>query len=213
MVGRNKQGEQGTPAGTSAGTSSGVPSEVRDSIMESFQGILKGREIIDAESQEINDQFEDLLKKQTTTRRKVNSLISQTKQELKNEKSNRKSKIHETYVKSMLAARLEVACQQKTKLDNIHFEIVSIIDDVDAGLEESPQWAAVQEYKAQFQKKWEEKNTEIAEFREYLAQMDEKFMEEQEEETGDGRVTSQVRLPKWRPKLGMDPGPINEEIT
>ena len=177
MVGRDNQGEQGTSAGTSAGTSLGVPSEVRDSIMESFQGILKGRDIIDAESQEINDQFTDLLKKQATTRRKINNLISQTKQELKNEDSNRKSKIHETYVKSMLAARLEAACQQKMKLDNLHFEIVSIIDDVDAGLEESPQWVAVQEYTAQFQKKWEEYNTEIAEFTEYLAHMDEKFME------------------------------------
>ena len=93
MVGRDNQGEQGTSAGTSAGTSLGVPSEVGDRIMESFQGILKGRDIIDAESQEIKDQFADLLKKQVTTRRKLTNLISQTKQELKNEDSNRKSKI------------------------------------------------------------------------------------------------------------------------
>merc|ERR1711873_159767 len=121
MVGRNNQGEQGIPAGTSAGTSSGVLGKVRDSVMESFQGIgiLKGRAIIDAESQEINDQFTDLLKKQTTTRRKINNLISQTKQELKNEDSNRKDSIHETYVKSMLSARLEAACQHKMKLDNL----------------------------------------------------------------------------------------------
>ena len=212
MVGRE---EQGVPAGDSAGTSSGIPGEVRDSVMESFQriGILKGRAIIDAQPQEVNDQFADLLKKQTTNRKKISNLISQTKQELKNGDSNRKSKIHETYVKSLIAARLEAACQHKMKLDNIHFDIVSIIDEVDAGLEESPQWVAVQEYTAQFQKKWEEYNTEIAEFTEYLAQMDEKFVEEQEEETGDGRVTSQVRQPKWRPKLGMDPGPIMEDIT
>ena len=171
MVGRNNQEEQGVPAGDSAGTSSGILGEVRDSVMESFQriGIVKGRAIIDAQSQEVQDQFADLLKKQTTTRKKISNLISQTKQELKHEDSNRKSKIHETYVKSMLAARLEAACQHKMKLDNLHFDIVSIIDDVDAGPEESPQWVAVEEYKAQFQKKWEEYNTEIAEFREYLA--------------------------------------------
>ena len=134
MVGRNQE-EQGVPAGDS------------DSVVESFQriGIAKGRAIIDAQPQEVQDQFADLLKKQTTTRKKISNLISQTKQELKHEDSNRKSKIHETYVKSMLAARLEAAGQHKMKLDNLHFEIVSIIDDVDAGLEESPQWAAVQE--------------------------------------------------------------------
>merc|ERR1711891_125620 len=113
----------------------------------------------------------------------------------------------------MLAARLEAACQQKMKLDNIHFNIISIIEEVDAGPEESPQWMAVQEYAAQFQRKWEECNAEIAKFREFLALEDEKFGEEQEEEAGDGRATSQCRQPKWRPKIGMDPGPVVEDIT
>ena len=130
MVGRDNQGEQGTPAGTSAGTGLGAPGEVSDRIMESFQGIKKGRDIIDAEPQEIRDQFADLMKKQGATRRKLTNLVSQTKQELKNEDSNKKSKIHETYVKTMLAARLEAACQQKMKLDDLHLEIVGIIDDV-----------------------------------------------------------------------------------
>ena len=91
MVGRNQE-EQGVPAGDSAGTSSGILGEVRDSVMESFQriGIVKGRAIIDAQSQEVQDQFADLLKKQTTTRKKISNLISQTKQELKHEDSNRK---------------------------------------------------------------------------------------------------------------------------
>ena len=202
MVGRNQE-EQGVPAGDS------------DSVVESFQriGIAKGRAIIDAQPQEVQDQFADLLKKQTTTRKKISNLVSQTKQELKHADSIRKSKIHETYVKSMLAARLEAACQHKMTLDNLHFDILSIIEEVDAGPEEGQQWAAVQEYIATFQNKWEEYNTEITEFTEYLDQMDGKFVEEQEEETGDGRITSQGRQPKWRPKLGMDPGQIMEDIS
>ena len=149
MVGRE---EQGLPARDSTETNPGVLGGVRDSVMESFQriGIMRGREIIDAQSQEVKDQFADLLRKQTTTRKKISNLISQTKSELKHEESNRKSKIHETFIKSMLAARLEAACQQKMKLDNLHFDVVSIIDEVDAGPEESPQWIAVQEYTAQF---------------------------------------------------------------
>ena len=73
------------------GTGLGVPGEVSDRIMESFQGILKGRDIIDAESQEIKDHFSDLLKKKVTTKRRFTSLVTQTKQELKNEDSNRKN--------------------------------------------------------------------------------------------------------------------------
>ena len=77
--------EQGIPARDSAETNPGILGEVHDSVMESFQriGILKGRAIIDAQSQEVKDQFADLLKKQTTTRKKISNLISQTKNELK----------------------------------------------------------------------------------------------------------------------------------
>ena len=139
MVRRNQE-EQGVPAGDS------------DSGVESFQriGIAKGRAIIDAQPQEVQEQFADLLKKQTTTRKKISNLVSQTKQELRNADSIRKSKIHETYVKSMRAARLEAACQHKMILDNLHFDILSIIEEVDAGPEEGQQWAAVQEYTATF---------------------------------------------------------------
>ena len=113
----------------------------------------------------------------------------------------------------MLAARLEAACQHKMTLDNLHFDIVGIIGEVDAGPEEGQQWAAVQDYIATFQNKWEEYNMEITEFTEYLDQMDGNFVEEQGEETGDGRIPAQGRQPKWRPKQGMDPGQIMEDIS
>ena len=91
----------------------GVPGQVSDRIMESFQGLLKGKQIIELEPQEVRDQFEELLKKKGTTKRRFTSLVTQTKAELKNEDSNRKTKVHETYIKAMLASRLDVACQLK----------------------------------------------------------------------------------------------------
>ena len=103
---------QGILAGTSVQTNPGVLGEVQDRVMESFQ-VLRGREIIDAQPQEVRDQFAELQRKQTNTRKKTTNLITQTKNELKHEESNRKSKLHEAFVKSMLAARLEAACQQK----------------------------------------------------------------------------------------------------
>ena len=202
MVGRNSE-DQGSPAGGSDGS------------VGSLQriGVAKGRAILDALPQEVQDQFTNLTKKQTLTRKKVSNLVSQTKQELRNTDSIRRSKIHEKYVKSMLAARLEVACQHKTTLDNLHFDIIGIIGEVDAGPEEGQQWAAVQDYIATFQNKWEEYNLEITEFTDYLGQMDGNFVEEQDEETGDGRIPAQGRQPKWRPKQGMDPGQIMEDIS
>ena len=206
---------QGRLAGTSTQTNPGVLGEVQDRVMESFQGsgILRGRDIIDAQPQEVRDHFAELQRKQTNTRKKTTNLITQTKNELKHEESNRKSKLHEAFVKSMLAARLEAACQQKMKLDDINLDIIGIIEEVDAGPEEDPQWVAVQEYIAQIQEKWEEYNEEITKFRKFLAIEDGKLGEEQEEEAGDGRAASQGRQPKWRPKIGMDPGPVVEDIT
>ena len=98
-------------------------------------------------------------------------------------------------------------------MDNIHIDIISTIEEIDAGPEEGPQWVAVQEYIAQIKEKWEEYNAEITKFREFLAQEDEKIRGEQEEEAGEGRANSQGRQPKWRPKIGMDPGPVVEDIT
>ena len=210
-----REEEQGILAGNSAQANPGVLGQVRDRVMESFQGgeVLRGRGIIDAQAQEVRDHFADLQRKQKNTRTKTTNLITQTKNDLKQEESNRKSKLHETFIKSMLAAKLEAACQQKMKLDNIHIDIISTIEEIDTGPEEGPQWVAVQEYIAQIKENWEEYNAEITKFREFLAQEDEKIRGEQEEEAGEGRANSQGRQPKWRPEIGMDPGPVVEDIT
>ena len=128
----------------SMGTGLGVPGAVTDRIMESFQGLLKGKSIIEAESQEVRDQFAELIEKKKTTKARFTSLVTQTKGELKNVDSNKKTKVHETYIKAMLDSRLDAACQLKAKLDNIYFEIISVIDAVECGPEESSQWAEVQ---------------------------------------------------------------------
>merc|ERR1711888_171369 len=139
--------------------------------MDSFERgeVFRGREIINAQPQEVRDLFRELQRKQKTTRTKTTNIINQTKSDLKHEESNRKTKMHETFVKSMLAARLEQACQQKIKLDDIHMEIVGIIQEVNTDPEEeNPQGVACEEYAAQFKEQWEEYDAEIREFREFL---------------------------------------------
>merc|ERR1711888_342139 len=128
-------------AGTSARSNPGLLGEVQDNIMDSFERgeVLRGCKIINAQPQEVKDLFRELQRKQKTTRTKTTNIINQTKSDLKHEESNRKTKMHETFVKSMLAARLEQACQQKIKLDDNHLEIVGIIQEVDTDPEENPQ--------------------------------------------------------------------------
>merc|ERR1711888_386531 len=106
--------------------------------MDSFERgeVLRGREIINAQPQEVRDLFKELQRKQKTTRTKTTNIIDQTKSDLKHEESNRKTKMHETFVRSMLAAKLEQACQMKMDLDKIHIEIVGIIQDANTDPEE-----------------------------------------------------------------------------
>jgi hypothetical protein len=184
--------------------------------MDSFERgeVVRGREIINALPQEVKDLFRKLQIQQKTARTKTTNIINQTKSDLKHEESNRKTKMHETFVKSMLAARSEQACQLKIKLDDIHIEIIGIIHGINTDPEEdSPQGVACEEYADQFKEQWEEYQAMIREFREFLAQENDKFGEEQEAGTEEGRANSLGRQPNWRPKIGMDPGAVVEDIT
>ena len=120
-------GEQNVESPSTA-TGLGVPGAVTDRIMESFQGVLRGKAIIEAESPEVRNQFAELIKKKRTTKSRFTSLVTQTKGELKNVDSNKKTKVHETYIKAMLDSRLDAACRIKADLDNIYSEMISIID-------------------------------------------------------------------------------------
>ena len=122
------------PPPTGAG-SSGVPRPVRDELMPSYQGILRGKSMIDSESPEIKKQFADLARKKKGIKSRFTSMVTATKGDLKNEETNKKTQLHDTYIKSMLDAKLETTSREKAALDEIYAEMISIIDMYDCGPE------------------------------------------------------------------------------